>query len=311
MHLTRLLTPVFAVVFAAAFAAAQDAKTTAAQKHLLRIVPSVGTTNLYLQTMQMTVSVKMGEEGKPMDTEQSSSLWMQTKVVDCKDGKSKLEQTYQRMKVKMTGMANVDYDSDDPESRPGPMEALAESVGEKATVIMDSRGAIVSVELPEALDEAQAGGGSGLDIKQMLAQSVPQMPEEPVAIGHEWATEMPMPMGQLGKMKCTITNKLASVEKGLARIDQKLTFATDELKLPGGMEMSVGDASAFTVVDLSTGLPHDSNSSVAMVMSGGPANMKMTMTMVQAMKRVDPATEASAEKAKAAETKPAPTEKGK
>jgi len=311
MSLTRLLSPFLAVAFAAAFSAAQDATTTAAQKHLLRVAPSVGRTNLYLQTMQMTMSMAVGEEGKSMDMEQSSSLWMESKVVDSKEGKTKLEQTFRRIKAKMTGMANVDYDSDDPESRPGPLEALAESVGEKSTIVMDSRGAIMSVELPEALDEAQSAGGTGVDLKQMLAQSVPQMPEEPVAIGHEWTTEMPMPMGQMGKLKCTVTNKLVSVEKGLARIDQKLAFATDELELPGGMEISVGEASAFTVVDLSTGMAHDSNSSVTMVMSGGPAKMKMTMKMVQAVKRVDPATEASAEKAKAAEKTPAPAESGK
>jgi Family of unknown function (DUF6263) len=310
MSLTRLLSPVLAVAFAAAFSAAQGATNTASQKHLLRIAPSVGTANLYQQSTQMTMSMAMEGSEKPMEMEQSSSIWIEAKAVESKEGKTKLEQTFQRVKVKMTGVANVDYDSNDPESRPGPMEALAETVGEKATVVMDARGSILSVELPEALDEAQAAG-SGVDFKQMFSQSTPQLPEESVAIGHEWTTEMPMPMGQMGKLKCTITNKLVSVEKGLARIDQKLAFATDELKLPGGMEMSVGEASGFTVVDLSTGLAHDSSNSVTMVMSGGPTNMKMTMKMVQAMKRVDPATEASAEKAKAAEKTPEPAKSGK
>ncbi len=306
MTTSRILCLVILAV--ASTASAQEASNAVVQQHLLRIEPSAGTTNRYLQTMQMTMSMEQG--GQPMHMEQASSIWIEAKVVDVKDGKTKLEQTYKRIKVKMTGVARVDYDSDDPESRPGPMAALADCVDEKATLVMDQRGAIVSIELPAALDEAQSAG-SGADLKQALAQAVPHLPEAPIEIGHEWTTQMPMPMAQLGSLECSIKNKLISVEKGLARIEQQFAFATDGLKLPGGMTMSVEGATGFTVVDLATGLPHDSGNTMTMVMSGGPTNMKMTMKMSQAMKRVDPSAEASADKAKSAAGKELPAAGGK
>jgi hypothetical protein len=137
------------------------------------------------------------------------------------------------------------------------------------------------------------------------------MPDEPVAIGATWLSETNAPVGRFGDMKCKITNKLVSVEKGIARLDQKMEFATDALNLPGGMTIEVRDATAYTMVDLSSGMTADSETSMSMVMSM-PQGMKMNMAMKTTMKRVDPAAEAAAKKdAKQGEAEKKPAEAGK
>lgn len=276
------------LVALAAVAVAQDAKTVAVQKHLLRIAPSVGTTHTIVQSMDMTTKVGAGE--RKMEMLQSTKVWIEGKVASVDGGKTTLEQAYKRVKAKANGMANVDFDSDDPESRPGPMGQLADMVGEKIKTVMNDRGAVLDMVLPEGLESA-----SGIDMKQAFAQAVPTMPEEPVAIGESWTTNMDMPMGQLGTLKCKVANKLISVEKGLARMDQTYEFSTEGLQLPGGMNMQVEAGAGFTVVDLSSGLPADSASEITLSMVGGPGGMEMRMGMKMTMKRVDPAAEAAAE----------------
>jgi hypothetical protein len=108
-------------------------------------------------------------------------------------------------------------------------------------------------------------------------QAVPEMPEEPVAIGATWLSETTAPMGRFGDMKCKITNKLVSVEKGIARLDQKMEFATDGLNLPGGMTIEVRDAMGYSLIDLSSGMAADSESSMTMVM-GMPQGMNPAMS---------------------------------
>ena len=287
---------VFSLFVSTAFA--QEATTPPAQKHLLRISASVGTEQRLVQASQMTTTVEQ-PQGK-VEMLQSTSLWIDAKVVAVEGGKTTLRHTYGRLKAKMTGMANVDYDSNDPESRPGPLSRLADMVGETATVVLSERGAVLSMDAPEALE----GGSSGIDMKQMMMQAVPEMPEEPVAIGATWLSETTAPMGRFGDMKCKITNKLVSVEKGIARLDQEMEFATDGLNLPGGMTIEVRDAMGYSLIDLSSGMAADSESSMTMVM-GMPQGMKMNMAMKTTMKRVDPAAEAAATKQTEAKGKPA------
>ena len=294
---------VFSLFVTTAFA--QEATTPPAQKHLLRISASVGTEQHLVQASEMTTTVEQ-PQGK-VEMLQSTSLWIDAKVVAVEGGKTTLRHTYGRLKAKMTGMANVDYDSNDPESRPGPLSRLADIVGETATVVLSERGAVLSMDAPEVLE----GGASGIDMKQMMMQAVPEMPDEPVAIGATWLSETNAPVGRFGDMKCKITNKLVSVEKGIARLDQKMEFATDALNLPGGMTIEVRDATAYTMVDLSSGMTADSETSMSMVMSM-PQGMKMNMAMKTTMKRVDPAAEAAAKKdAKQGEAEKKPAEAGK
>ncbi len=83
-----------------------------------------------------------------------------------------------------------------------------------------------------------------------------------------------------------------------------MEFATDGLNLPGGMTIEVRDAMGYSLIDLSSGMAADSESSMTMVM-GMPQGMKMNMAMKTTMKRVDPAAEAAATKQTEAKGKPA------
>lgn len=265
---------------------AQEPKAPAVEKHLLRMAHVVGKEAHFCQTMEMTSKMKMGE--RTMDMGQRTESYFTSTAKSVEGGKASIEQKFTRVKAKVSGMAQVDYDSDDPDSRPGPLGDLAEMVGESITLVMSDRGKVLettpSKDFPmESLER------SGMDLKQMLAQSVPEFPDQPIAVGESFVTEMAMPMGQMGEIHCKITNKLVEVKQGEAKLEQTYEFDTKNVQLPGGMQLKVDKGTGYSVIDLAVGLPHDSQSVIEMSMAGGPqgAGMEMKMAMTTVTKRVE------------------------
>lgn len=264
---------------------AQDRAAPTVPKHLLRMAHVVGQEAYFCQAMDMTTKMQMGE--RTMDMGQSTMSFFTSTAKSVEGAYATIEQKFTRVKAKVSGMAQVDYDSNDPESRPGPLGALEEMVGESITLVMTDRGKVMGSK-PSAGFPTESLERSGMDLNQMLAQCVPEFPDQPIAIGESWVTEMKMPMGQMGDIHCKITNRLVEVEKGKAKLDQAYEFDTKDVQLPGGMQLKVDKGTGWTLLDLALGLPLDSQSTIEMSMTGGPGGgMNMQMAMQTVTKRVD------------------------
>lgn len=292
--------PSFLALALSPFAMAQEPaqETAPAQKHLLRMAHSVGKSAFYCQSTEMTSKVKMGE--RDVEMAQSTSMWFSATATKVEGGKATVEQSYLRVKSKAGGMMNAEFDSADPESDGGALRQLGDLVGESITLVMDERGG-VSETKPSAGFPQRVLEQSGSDLKNVLSQFVPMFPDQPIAIGEAWTTELELPMGQLGKAVCSIANKLVAVDKGVARIEQSYTIDTSSVQLPGGTKMESEGGSGFTSIDLATGYPVDSENRMTMRVQGGPGGLSMQMTMVASLKRAEESDAKAVKKAAPAE----------
>jgi hypothetical protein len=256
----------------------------AQEKFTLRNEFQPGSTFWWLQTQDMSQTMQMGD--KPMATAVKSQVWMEGKVAEVKDGVATIEQRYARIKAfSDSPMMKVDYDSDVPDSKPGPMRALAQLVDKTVKARVDTRGKVHDVTAPEDVEDALATVGTSL--KQGFEQASVAWPEQPVAIGDTWTNEMDFPMAQMGTMKAVITNKLVAVKDKHVTVEQKIKMDTSGLKLPGNMKMEVTKSEGTMVADLRSPAPVDGTVITEMKMGGGGAGPTMNMTMNVSMKSVE------------------------
>lgn len=299
----RLLSIVlFAVPSIAQASPAGEGPGTSKPQHLLRMAYEPGKVEFYEQSTVAVTSAKLKD--RAVETTMTSSVLLRSEIEKVEAGKATVQRRFERITAHMQGLMKLDYDSDDPESRPGPFEPLADMVGESVTLQMNDRGGITEVKLskefPERVFEMLGG-----DIQQMFAQSVPELPEQPIAVGGKWSTELSVGTGQMGAMKVRIDNELATVEGRLARLEQVMTIDPASAKLPAGVVLTSERAQGFTVIDLATGMPQDSQMELVMkVQGGGPQPIDVTMRMTMRMKRTEaPAKKAAAEPVKSGDAK--------
>ncbi len=268
----RLSLPsVLTLLLVSATAAAQD-------KHTLRYQLAPGPTVWCQQDQDMNMVMKMGEQ--EMKTSMQTSTWMEGKVVGVKDGVASVEQKYARVKAKSSGMGgNSEYDSDVAGSKPGAMmRDLAKLVGKSATMQMDATGKIVAVNVPA---DVEAGlEKAGMSLKQTFEQSIMTWPQDPIAVGSTWVTEYDMPMGQMGKGKAKVTNKLVEVKDHVATVETTTELTVDATGMPPGLKLEVTKATGSAKIDLRAAMPLEMVSDMEMKMVGGadsPMNLSMTM----------------------------------
>lgn len=272
-------TAILALLLACAPAAAQD-------KHLLRFrfVPDHVVHTMVTQDMVMNMSMA----GQNQNTTMSQHMWTMAKTKEVKDGTAAIEQTVLRIKAKMAMpmLGDIDYDSDDPESDPGMLQSMAELVGKTTSTRVDASGKVLDFKLPEELEGQMRS--MGMDLKQAFTQGFTALPEKPIGIGETWETSFDMPMGQMGKAKAKVTNKLKSVEGDFVSIDQEIAMTLDGGMLEG-MKVEITKAAGTNKIDLRSGAPVEMTMDMEMKMDGGEdMPMKMTMAMKQAMRQVEP-----------------------
>ncbi len=274
--------PLFASLIALSAGAAMAQESP---KHLLRMAYEVGKTTWYLQEFTMQQQAKIGE--RKVENTIDSGMQVASEMLSVDGGRAKVRRTFLRITAKMAGMMRVDYDSDKADSKPGPFRDLSDLVGESVTLAMTDRGKVDGVELsPNFPEHALAMLGS--DIKEMFSQAVPELPDQPIAIGDTWETQQVFSSGQAGGMTVKIVNRLAEVGDGRARIDQSLTVIPDAGKMPAGASLTADAASGTTQIDLATGMPIESRMSIAMHVKGSPgAPMDMQMTMSVRVAKID------------------------
>jgi len=311
MNRSLIALPAVLLLALGAARAQEEAKTTtAAPKATLRLKHVEGTTSHFVvsSTMKVAISVAGQDMGQDMDTQ----MFMEQKVLGVKDGVATVTQRIYRIKIKADSMmAQVDYDSDDENSDAGMMENATEMLDQTFELKIDASGKVLDVKAPEGFDPSSMRGvGSDGDMKSFFDRNNVVLPEGPIAVGEPWESESENNMGQMGKMKVKSTNKLVKIEGGKATIEQVMKLDTSGMQMPAEMQMTPGDASGTTVIDLEKGVVVESATAMKMTMSGEQQGMEMNMemTMGSSMKQTAaPAPKAKKEEAKTEAKEAAPT----
>ena len=252
----------------------------AQDKHTLRLKFVPGQVVHTMQTQDMAMNMAMGEQ--KMNTTMTMQMWSEAKIIEVKDGVAVMEQTYRRMKAKADGPGmKVDYDSDVEGSKAGVLAGASKLVGQKVTVKVDEGSNLKDVAVPDDLvDELER---AGVNLRESFEQTFTSFPKDPIAIGGTWTTTREMAMGQMGKMKTKVTNKLVDVKDNAATIEQKMEMDEAGSELTPGMKVTLTKAEGLAKVDLRNGFPVDMKMEMQMKMGDA-----MTMTIQTLTKQVEP-----------------------
>lgn len=282
----RKFAPTFALLLAAV-------PLTAQTKHQLAYKFQPGSVAWSQQVQDMNMLMNMG--GREMKQGMKTTMWLESKVTEVKDGAAAIEQKYTRVKSTGEGMGmKTDYDSAVEGSKPGAMKNLAALVDKTSKLRVGSDGKIQEFALAEGAETAAADAGTSL--KQTFEQSFMAWPKDGLAIGESWVSEFDMPMGQVGTGKAKVTNKLLDVKGDIVTLEQKVEMDMSAAKMPGGGKLEVTKAGGTTKIDLRRAMPVEMLLDMEMKMGGEGSRMQMTMTMHQELKQI----EAPAEKQPAA-----------
>lgn len=258
-----------AFLLATAPAIAQD-------KHQLRLRFVPDTVVHYVMKQDMDMSMNMG--GQDMGTKMKMQMFMTTKVGKVEGNTAELTQEITRVKVEMKNpmMGGINYDSADEDSDPGMLSGLEEMVGQKIKVKIDDMGKLVDFKMDG--EGAESTEKAGVDLKQMMSQSLVMLPAAPVGIDETWQSETKLPMGQMGDMDVKVTNKLLNVDKDHFTVEQVMNIDASDVEMPGGMKVDSMESKGTSKVDLRTGMPSEMTTELKMKMSGA---MAMSMTVKQ------------------------------
>lgn len=231
----------------------RDEPKATAEPHLLRYRFLAGTTWSSVIT-QASVST-VGEAPGTATVKTTIRMTVRNEVRDAGGGRAFLDTRIQRVEFEAdTPLGPQRYDSDDRDAAvPTPFAAIAQLASQQHTMIVTDRGEVVSsklrAEVPEQLRQ------SGLDVEQLIAQSVIRLPEQPIAIGGEWHTTETMPLGQLGEADSRTTYRLRTVTGSTIELEQKVELDTERLQLPADTELGKIEIAGTHTIDMRSGLP--------------------------------------------------------
>lgn len=254
-------------------ALAQDAT-----KHLVRYSFKAGTVQHSLTEQQMKMTMNMGAQD--MVTDMKMSMFSTTRIKSTKGNTAEIEQVITRVKAKADSIAmKVDYDSAIEDSDPGMLGGLADMVNAKSSLKLSDQGKMSDIQMPNNAETIKA---AGIDLQQVLSQSVTQLPDTPLALGETWKVKQSMPMGQMGDAEAEVRYKLIATDDKHITLEQEMLIDADKLKMPTGKIDSI-TAKGRLKIDVRTGMPIEMDMKMSTKMSG---QIKMTMELTQ---RVRPA----------------------
>jgi hypothetical protein len=260
------------------------------------------------------------------------------------DGTVELTQTVDRVQLKMSTpfTGEFAYDSKDEANAPqgeiwdrmgGPVKAL---VGGVFQIKLKPNGKVEEIKLPEKLAEllAEAGGGGAQSmmmggglftesaIKQVIEQSILELPEGTVADGATWSKKLENKLGPIGTQKfdTTLTFEGAESRDGLelAKIATKteMTFEPNaDSDVDIEMEVTEQEGAGNVLFDTKAGRVIESKNVQKMTLEGDfmgnefAQEIVMTLLLKQGTSEDLPKDEAEAPEAAAAESAPAESAK--
>jgi len=246
----------------------------------------------------MTMTMNMGAEDLVTNIQQK--IWTTTTVTAATGNTADIEQKITRIKAFADSIAmKVNYDSDDDDSDPGPLEVLADMVGEMTTMKLSDQGKISEVVMPEDSEALQV---AGIDLQEIMSKTVTQLPDHPIAIGETWKVKQKIPLGQLGDTDSEILYKLIAIDKDSITLQQTLVVDMNKLNIPGAAAGMTMKASGSSRIDRWTGSPIEMDLTTTTGMTGA---VKMNMKMQQRIRPTQPP------KKKAGDDQPTTGEAGK
>ena len=268
------------------------------QKHLVRFSFKAGTVRHSVIEQEMTMTMNMGAEDLVTNIQQK--IWTTTTVTAATGNTADIEQKITRIKAFADSIAmKVNYDSDDDDSDPGPLEVLADMVGEMTTMKLSDQGKISEVVMPEDSEALQV---AGIDLQEIMSKTVTQLPDHPIAIGETWKVKQKIPLGQLGDTDSEILYKLIAIDKDSITLQQTLVVDMNKLNIPGAAAGMTMKASGSSRIDRWTGSPIEMDLTTTTGMTGA---VKMNMKMQQRIRPTQPP------KKKAGDDQPTTGEAGK
>jgi hypothetical protein len=212
------------------------------------------TYTLRMTAKQDVVQWVMGNE---MEIAQTFSFAMTYKVNDVdEEDVAEIEVTFSSVKFKMEQqMMTLEFDSDDPPDEiPEPLKAFAAMVGQSLKVKMKPTGAVVAVEgieemMENVLDAVDLPNDAAKEqamqmfdqffgedsLTSMLEGMTRIYPDDPVAAGESWTTQMDAKIGFPMRLKNTY--KLKERKDNVATLEMVTTIEPDEDAEP----MTIGD----------------------------------------------------------------------
>lgn len=312
---------VFALV--AAIAAGVVASAAGQQNVTLRYRWVPGEALAYRMTQESVVLISMPGMGDTTVTTSVVQVQRLTTESVADDGAATVQALFESIKMEVSSAAmRVAWDSAAPESASGPMSAeigrvLGAMVGQSATMVIDSTGALRSIEgmdeimkkVTEADPQVAAALGQLGNLEQvsddglsaMFAQGFGTFPAAAVAVGDTWPFELKMP-NAFGEMTVSTVFRLAGFdtvdERRMARIalEQTIAAAPGTVGAMGPMTAEIYDATGEgeLMFDVERGRVHRGTSRVRMPMAmsmtapdgseitiDGLVNTTMTMELVE------------------------------
>ncbi len=207
-HGLRFAAPAIALLVLSAGAPAAQAQAK------LRWSFTKGDAYNYAMTQQTETKVEV--QGQSQETKIAQTLDMTWKVNEVlPDGSGEMVQTIDRVRFTLdAAFGNLSFDTNDKADPEGALAAAAPIfralVGAPIALKMSPRGEITEVKVPEKLLEAlrnagpaaMAAGNIGTEegLKNLTSRSAMVLPEEAVAKGQSWTSNIDLPLPNFGKM---------------------------------------------------------------------------------------------------------------
>jgi len=227
-----------------------------------------GTSHKVNFSMNMNNNVSVGDVTIDMMINMGMDMTFAVKDVN-ETGVHTVDLTYDRIKMKMTGPVEMDFDSAKKEEDPGPSGKIFGALaGETLTMIMNRQAKVTDVKGFEKLAEKLGVPKNQLESqRQQMTQMVAPLPDKPVGIGDSWESTMKTPDPNL---PATISAKytLTGRKDGLAMIKLDGTIKSDQ-----GIN---GTLSGTMSVEEKTGWTK--NADIEMKIKGTVQGAKMNMT---------------------------------
>jgi hypothetical protein len=181
------------------------------------------------------IKLKGGAQSSDNTTE--LTIEMTWTVKDVQDAVAELKLVVDRVLSEIQiGAQKIKYDSreaagDDPAAK-ALSAVYSAAVGQDYALKVDTRGRVVEATVPAKVTEALRGspflaaadGGSVLSekgLKNLFAQVIPPLPEEPVEKNARWTTSLDLPVKPM-KMSLTFKDTLAARDDATARFDAEI-----------------------------------------------------------------------------------------
>jgi hypothetical protein len=252
---------------------------------LLRWKFRVGEKSEMVMTQEMRMKMQVKEKAIEATTTTIMDLALTTTAVD-PQGAATIEQTIERARMKMGGIAGLgmDYDSASdkkPEGLAANVAPAFEAItGKPFIVTVNSLGKAVEVKLPEGLKESVSKMPGGAQLSGMFSEEgvknmtqMATLPEKPVSPGDTWGRKTKMKNPVLGDMTVETTSRYLGFE---IRDGKKLEKIALEIKMQFGEGK---DAKAKIVDQDSQGTIYFDNQQGQLVESTSDSKMTLRMSI--------------------------------